>query len=235
VILVIDNYDSFTYNLVQQIAAAGIEVDVVRNDGATAAALLARLPAGIVLSPGPGRPETSGVCLDLLAARPPLPILGVCLGHQALAVAFGAVVGRAPRLMHGKTSEVTHRGRGIFAGLPDPFPATRYHSLEVRTAGLPEELEPVAWSDDGCLMAMCHRELPYWGVQFHPESILTAAGGELVDNFLRLCGEQPAGRSQGRSESRSEHRSTRGPTAAAPRPAEPAVAPSPATTSGPLP
>ncbi len=131
---------------------------------------------GIVLSPGPGRPEDAGVCVALLERRPSVPVLGVCLGHQALGVAFGATVGRAPRLMHGKTSAVRHRGDGLFAGLPNPFEATRYHSLEVRDETLPAELEPVAWSEDGTVMAMRHRELPYWGVQFHPESVLTDRG-----------------------------------------------------------
>ncbi len=186
-ILMIDNYDSFTYNLVQLLAGAGAEVAVVRNDVETVEELLARRPAGVVLSPGPGRPEDAGVCLDLLRARPRLPLLGVCLGHQALGVAFGAVVERAPHLMHGKTSAITHGGDGLLAGLPSPFEATRYHSLEVRAATLPPELAPAAWSDDGTLMAMRHRELPYWGVQFHPESVLTTSGPLLLQNFLALC------------------------------------------------
>ncbi len=186
-ILMIDNYDSFTYNLVQLLAGAGAEVEVVRNDAAGVEALLARRPEGVVLSPGPGRPEDAGVCLDLLRARARLPLLGVCLGHQALGVAFGAVVDRAPRVMHGKTSPIRHPGEELFAGVPSPFEATRYHSLEVRAETLPEELEPLAWSDDGTLMAMRHRELPYWGVQFHPESVLTAEGPRLLGNFLALC------------------------------------------------
>jgi anthranilate synthase/aminodeoxychorismate synthase-like glutamine amidotransferase len=189
-ILMIDNYDSFTYNLVQLLAGAGAAVAVVRNDAEAVDALLARRPEGVVLSPGPGRPEDAGVCLELLRSRPRLPLLGVCLGHQALGVAFGAVVDRAPRLMHGKTSSISHQGEGLLAGLPSPFEATRYHSLEVREATLPPELEPVAWSDDGTLMAMRHRELPYWGVQFHPESVLTAAGPLLLGNFLALCRTQ---------------------------------------------
>jgi len=188
-ILVVDNYDSFTYNLVQLVAGAGVEVEVVRNDAATAAELLGREPQGIVLSPGPGRPEGAGVCLPLLALRPPVPIFGVCLGHQALGVSFGAEVGRAPAPMHGKTSLVRHDGAGLFAGVPSPFEATRYHSLDVRPESVPVELEAVAWSeDDGLIMALRHRELPYWGVQFHPESILTVAGPRLVANFLALCG-----------------------------------------------
>ena len=186
-ILMIDNYDSFTYNLVQVLAGAGAEVEVVRNDAESVKALLARGPEGIVLSPGPGRPEDAGVCLDLLRERPRVPLLGVCLGHQALGGAFGARVDRAPRLMHGKTSPVRHEDLGIFAGLPNPFEATRYHSLEVKEGTLPAELEPLAWADDGTLMGMRHRELPYWGVQFHPESILTGAGAHLLGNFLDLC------------------------------------------------
>ncbi len=188
-ILVVDSYDSFTYNLVQLLLAAGAAVDVVRNDSESPDALLARRPAGIVLSPGPGRPQEAGVLLPLLGRRPPVPLLGVCLGHQALGAAFGATVERAPRLLHGKTSQVRHTGTGIFAGLPDPFEATRYHSLAVRADTLPPEIECVAWSDDDVLMGMRHRELPYWGVQFHPESVLTVAGPRLVRNFLALTGE----------------------------------------------
>ena len=188
-ILLIDNYDSFTYNLYQYLCELGAEVDVVRNDVASPDALLARRPAGIVLSPGPGRPEDAGVLVPLLERRPAVPVLGVCLGHQALGVAFGATVERAPRLLHGKTSQVRHTGVGIFAGLPDPFEATRYHSLAVLADTLPPEIECVAWSDDDVLMGMRHRELPYWGVQFHPESVLTVAGPQLVRNFLALTGE----------------------------------------------
>jgi anthranilate synthase/aminodeoxychorismate synthase-like glutamine amidotransferase len=187
VILMIDNYDSFTYNLVQMLTAAGAEVEVVRNDAQSVKALLAREPDGIVLSPGPGRPEDAGVCLDLLRRRARVPLLGVCLGHQALGLAFGATVDRAPRLMHGKTSPIRHGDAGIFAGLPNPFEATRYHSLEVKEPTLPAELEPLAWADDGTLMGMRHRELPYWGVQFHPESVLTASGPHLLANFLEVC------------------------------------------------
>jgi anthranilate synthase/aminodeoxychorismate synthase-like glutamine amidotransferase len=189
-ILVVDNYDSFTYNLVQMLLGRRLSVEVLRNDAESAAAMLARRPRGIILSPGPGRPEDAGVCLDLLGLRPAVPVLGVCLGHQALGMAFGARVGRAAQLMHGKTSEVTHTGVGILRGLPDPFVATRYHSLDVSEDSLPEALEPTAWSEDRTLMAMRHRELPYWGVQFHPESILTEVGPDLVANFLELCGDE---------------------------------------------
>ncbi|HVT57276.1 MAG TPA: aminodeoxychorismate/anthranilate synthase component II [Thermoanaerobaculia bacterium] len=192
-IVMIDNYDSFTYNLVQMLAGAGEEVEVLRNDAAAPAAILERRPRGIVLSPGPGRPEAAGVCVELIRCRAPLPLLGVCLGHQALAVAFGATVGRAPRLMHGKTSEVRHRGEGLFAGLPNPFTATRYHSLDVPESSLPAELLPSAWSDDGTLMGMRHRELPYFGVQFHPESVLTRCGPHLIANFLEICRQPDPG------------------------------------------
>jgi len=187
VILVVDNYDSFTFNLVQILAGEGAEVVVLRNDAESAAAMLARRPEGIVLSPGPGRPEDAGVCVELIQMRARVPLLGVCLGHQALGVACGATCDRAPRLMHGKTSAIRHLGRGPFAGLPDPFEATRYHSLEIKEATLPPELEAIAWADDGTLMGIAHRELPYWGVQFHPESILTAQGPRLLANFLAAC------------------------------------------------
>ncbi len=186
-ILVVDNYDSFTYNLVQLLWGRGLEVEVLRNDVEPAAEMLNRGPSGIILSPGPGRPEDAGICLDLLSLRPPVPLLGVCLGHQALGLAFGAEVTQAAQLMHGKTSQVNHKQVGIFAGLPDPFVATRYHSLDVREESLPVELEPVAWSEDRTLMAVRHLKYPYWGVQFHPESILTEVGPRLLDNFLELC------------------------------------------------
>ena len=190
-ILVLDNYDSFTYNLVQMISAAGAEVVVVRNDVESVDSLLARRAAGIVLSPGPGRPEDAGVCVELLRRRPGVPLLGVCLGHQALGAAFGARIDRAPTLMHGKTSHVEHDGSGPFAGLPSPFEATRYHSLVVAEETLPPELLPNAWSaDERVLMGMRHRELPWWGVQFHPESILTETGPALMKNFLALCEER---------------------------------------------
>jgi anthranilate synthase/aminodeoxychorismate synthase-like glutamine amidotransferase len=191
-ILIVDNYDSFTYNLVQMIAAAGAEVVVVRNDAESVDALLARRPAGIVLSPGPGRPEGAGVCMELIARRQPVPLLGVCLGHQALGAVFGARVERAATLMHGKTSAVSHDGGGVFAGLPSPFEATRYHSLAVVPETLPPELAPTAWSDDGCLMGLRHATLPYEGLQFHPESVLTGVGPRLLANFLARCGELTA-------------------------------------------
>jgi len=188
VILLIDNYDSFTYNLVQLLREAGAGVEVVRNDVAGVAELLARKPKGLVLSPGPGRPEDAGVCVELIAASPPVPILGVCLGHQCLGIAYGSVVDRASKLMHGKTSEVRYEDDELFRGLPNPFQATRYHSLAVIADSVPDDLVPLAWSEEGTVMAMRHREHPYWGVQFHPESVLTPAGPDLLRNFLRICG-----------------------------------------------
>ncbi len=186
-IFLIDNYDSFTYNLVQLLRELGAEVEVERNDVLSVAEILAKGPKGIVLSPGPGRPQGAGVCLELLAAQPEIPVLGVCLGHQCLGESCGAIVARAERLMHGKTSEVSYRPDALFQGLPNPFVATRYHSLSVREETIPRTLQAIAWSDDGEIMALRHRELPYWGVQFHPESVLTPDGRTLLFNFLRIC------------------------------------------------
>jgi anthranilate synthase component 2 len=189
-VLVIDNYDSFTYNLVHYLAELGCEVEVLRNDAASVAQALARRPSHLVISPGPGTPDDAGISLELIATAPPdLPILGVCLGHQAIGQAFGGRVGHARALMHGKTSPVHHRGEGLFRGLPSPFVATRYHSLIVERAGLPAALEETAWTEarDGALgecMALAHRERPVVGVQFHPESILSEHGHALLRNFL---------------------------------------------------
>jgi len=190
-ILMIDNYDSFTFNLVQELLQAGAEVEVVRNDEKPVDELLAMGADGIVISPGPGRPEDAGVCCDLVARQASTPLLGVCLGHQVLGQVFGATIGQAPELLHGKTSDIEHDGRDVFTGLPQPFEATRYHSLTVLPETLPEELEPLAWAADGVLMGMRHKQLPYRGVQFHPESILTSAGPELIRNFLALCTQGP--------------------------------------------
>ena len=187
-IAVIDNYDSFTYNLVQYLGSLGAEVTVRRNDAVTVAELKAMAPAGLLISPGPGEPKDAGVSEDAIRALAgEVPILGVCLGHQAIGEVFGGRVVRAPRLMHGKTSPILHKGRGLFAGLDNPFEATRYHSLIVEKDGLPEALEAVAWTPEGELMGVKHREHETWGVQFHPESVLTAQGLRLIENFLTLC------------------------------------------------
>jgi anthranilate synthase/aminodeoxychorismate synthase-like glutamine amidotransferase len=184
-ILLIDNYDSFTYNLYQYLGELGAETRVVRNDQISAAAALALQPAAIVISPGPGTPDQAGISIELIGlAAGQLPLLGVCLGHQSLAQAFGGRVVRAPTLMHGKTSPIRHDGRTIFTGLPDPFTATRYHSLVVAREGLPDCLEVSAWTDDGVIMGLRHRQHPLEGVQFHPESILTDSGKALLRNFL---------------------------------------------------
>jgi anthranilate synthase component 2 len=192
-LFVLDNYDSFTFNLVQYLGELGADLEVERNDAVTAQQVLARRPYGVVISPGPGTPEESGIAVELVkaAAAQRIPLLGVCLGHQAIGAAFGATVARARRLMHGKTSQVAHEGKGVLAGLPSPFTAMRYHSLIVEERGLPGELEPIAWSaDEGWgteLMAVQHRDLPIHGVQFHPESIGTPEGKRLLANFLDLC------------------------------------------------
>jgi anthranilate synthase component 2 len=187
VILVVDHYDSFTYNLVQLIESLGHPTEVVKSDAEPAEALVEREPAAVVLSPGPGRPEDAGCFPRLLEVLPAeTPVLGVCLGHQAIGLAAGAVVDRAAPV-HGKASLVRHEGKGILAGLPNPFEAARYHSLVVLRDGLPDELELTAWSEDGLVMATQHRTLPRFGVQFHPESILTPDGPTIVRNFLALA------------------------------------------------
>ena len=188
-IAIIDNYDSFTYNLVQYVGQLGGEPKVFRNDAVTAAELEAMKPRGLLISPGPKTPKEAGVSNEaILALSGKVPILGVCLGHQCLAYALGGEVVRAGRIMHGKTSPIIHQGRGLFAGLSNPFPATRYHSLIVKKETLPEELELVAWTPEGEIMGLKHRKHETWGVQFHPESILTEEGLALVANFLTLCG-----------------------------------------------
>jgi anthranilate synthase/aminodeoxychorismate synthase-like glutamine amidotransferase len=184
-VLLVDNYDSFTYNLYQYLGELGAELRVVRNDELSAEAAIALAPERIVISPGPGTPDQAGITLDLIRrAAGRIPVLGVCLGHQALGQAFGGDVRRAPKLMHGKTSEIHHDGKGLFAGLPDPFTATRYHSLVVERSSVPEALEITAWTDDGIVMGLRHREFALEGVQFHPESILTTVGKDLLRNFL---------------------------------------------------
>jgi anthranilate synthase/aminodeoxychorismate synthase-like glutamine amidotransferase len=184
-IVVIDNYDSFTWNLVQYLGELGATLKVVRNDEQSVDAIGALGPEGIVISPGPGTPDQAGVSIEVIRRLgDSTPVLGVCLGHQAIGRAFGATVARAQRQMHGKTSAIHHDGRGVFQGLPDPFTATRYHSLAVIRDTVPPELEVSAWADDGEIMGVRHRSHPIEGVQFHPESILTAEGKRLLANFL---------------------------------------------------
>ena len=188
-VIVVDNYDSFTFNLVQYLLQLGATVDVYRNDAITAAQVLADRPSHVLLSPGPGRPSDSGVCQDLCRvladpAAPVIALLGVCLGHQTLCEVHGATVERAGRIMHGKLSPVLHDGSGVFAGLPSPFTATRYHSLVALEPTLPACLVPVARTDQGELMGVRHRDRPLFGVQFHPESVLSEHGHALLTNFL---------------------------------------------------
>ena len=187
--ILIDNYDSFTYNLYHFLGELGANVEVRRNDQLSAADVMAMRPQGVVLSPGPCDPDRAGICLDLIkAAAGKLPILGVCLGHQAIGQAFGGCVVRAPLPMHGKLSSLKHSGTGIFEELPSPFSATRYHSLTVDRATLPDCLVSTAETTDGVMMGMAHRSLPIYGVQFHPESIASEHGHRLLSNFLRLSG-----------------------------------------------
>ena len=184
-LLIIDNYDSFTYNLVQYFGELGCDVVVKRNDELSLDEVAALDPRQICISPGPGRPETAGISNDVIRRFATVkPILGVCLGHQCIGSVFGGEVVRAPRLMHGKTSPITHRDEGVFAGLPNPFAATRYHSLVVRRETLPDCLRITAETNEGEIMGLQHRELPVHGVQFHPESILTFEGKQLLNNFL---------------------------------------------------
>jgi anthranilate synthase component 2 len=194
VIAIIDNYDSFTYNLVQVIGSLGGDPRVYRNDEITADALEGEgAIEGLVVSPGPKTPKEAGVSNDMIkrfAGR--VPVLGVCLGHQCLGYVYGGEIVRAERILHGKTSQIIHQGRGLFAGLENPFPATRYHSLLVRRDTLPQALEVVAWTAEGEIMGLKHREHETWGVQFHPESILTEQGPRLLQNFLALCRSRAA-------------------------------------------
>lgn len=187
-ILVVDNYDSFTYNLVHYLAELGAETRVVRNDDLTAAEAWALKPEAVLLSPGPCTPNEAGICLSILDTAPPeMPIFGVCLGHQAMGQAFGGEVIRAKALMHGKTSPIEHAGQSVFKSLPSPFTATRYHSLAVRGETLPDVLEVTAWTADGEIMGLAHKTRPIHGVQFHPESIATEHGHDLLANFLDLA------------------------------------------------
>jgi anthranilate synthase/aminodeoxychorismate synthase-like glutamine amidotransferase len=187
-VLVIDNYDSFVYNLVQYLGQLGAEPIVYRNDAIGLDDVAGLCPAGTVISPGPGRPEDAGISVDVVrrfAGR--FPVLGVCLGHQAIGQAFGANIVRASHLLHGKTSEVSHDGRGIFEGLPQPLTATRYHSLAVERSSIGSDLEVSAWAEDGTVMGLRHKRFAVDGVQFHPEAVLTSAGQQLLANWLGLC------------------------------------------------
>jgi para-aminobenzoate synthetase component 2 len=195
-VLVVDNYDSFVFNLVQYLGQLGVEATVWRNDDdhlADPDRVVTEFD-GLLISPGPGTPDRAGASIDLVraCARHEVPLLGVCLGHQAIGEAFGATVTRAPELLHGKTSSVFHVGAGVLAGLPDPFTATRYHSLTVLEDTLPAEIEVLGRTESGIVMAMRHRTLPIHGVQFHPESVLTQGGHRMLANWLEVCGERPA-------------------------------------------
>jgi len=186
-VLVIDNYDSFTFNLVQYLGELGAEATVVKNDGIDAAAVAEAAVSGVLVSPGPCTPNEAGVSLAaVLCAR--VPVLGVCLGHQSIGQAYGGNIVRAERLMHGRTSPVFHQGKGVFAGLPSPFEATRYHSLLVERGSLPDCLEITAWTEEGEIMGLAHKQRPVEGVQFHPESVLTTHGKDLIANWVRLLG-----------------------------------------------
>ena len=190
-LVLIDNYDSFTYNLVHFLGELGAETRVYRNDAITPAGVLDLVPDAIVLSPGPCYPDKAGICLDLVdAAAGKVPMLGVCLGHQSIGQAFGSRIVRAPVLMHGKLSAVKHAGSPLFAGIPSPFRATRYHSLVVERDSLPEALEITAETEDGIIMGLSHRQLPIHGVQFHPESIASEHGHALLANFLEIAGSK---------------------------------------------
>ncbi len=192
-LLLIDNYDSFTWNLYQYLSELGADVEVARNDEVTARECLALEPERIVVSPGPCTPAEAGVSIELIReAAGRVPLLGVCLGHQSIGAAFGARIESAGEIMHGKLSAIAHDGRGVFAGLPEPFEAIRYHSLAIAPDSLPGELEVTARAESGVIMGVRHRSLPIEGVQFHPESIMTASGHDLLRNFLALGASRPA-------------------------------------------
>jgi para-aminobenzoate synthetase component 2 len=199
-ILVVDNYDSFVFNLVQYLQQLGAECTVVRNDAIKVSE--ADKYDGVLISPGPGTPEAAGISVELVkyCADKKIPLLGVCLGHQAIAVAYGATVSRAPELLHGKTSSVTHKNKSVLTDIPSPFTATRYHSLAIETETLPNELEITGQTDSGVIMAVQHKSLPICGVQFHPESVLTEHGYQMIGNWLQICGDKGArARSEGLS------------------------------------
>jgi anthranilate synthase component 2 len=184
-LLLIDNYDSFTYNLFQYLSELGEEVMVVRNDKITLAEIEGIKPRRIIISPGPSVPQQAGICNDVIRRfGPRLPLLGVCLGHQCIGYSYGGAIVQAPEIMHGKSSDIFHTGRGVFAGLDNPFPAIRYHSLMVKDDSLPNCLEITAWTADGTIMGLRHRQYPVEGVQFHPESFMTPAGKDILKNFL---------------------------------------------------
>ncbi|MTE11943.1 aminodeoxychorismate/anthranilate synthase component II [Nocardia aurantiaca] len=195
-VLVVDNYDSFVFNLVQYLGQLGVDAEVWRNDDDRLADVdkVVQSYDGVLISPGPGTPDRAGASIALVhaAAQRATPLLGVCLGHQAIGEAFGATVTRAPELLHGKTSDVFHIGAGVLAGLPDPFTATRYHSLTVLEETMPPELEVLGRTETGIVMALRHRDLPIHGVQFHPESVLTQGGHRMLANWLGVCGERPS-------------------------------------------
>jgi anthranilate synthase component 2 len=193
-IFLVDNYDSFTFNLYQALAGLGADVEVVRNDQITVNEVSQRIDEidGVVVSPGPCTPNEAGISVELIQQfAGKKPILGVCLGHQSIGAAFGAEIVHAPELMHGKTSMIKHNGTGMYAGLPNPFVATRYHSLIIDPDSIPEDFEITAYADDGVVMGVRHKSMPIEGVQFHPESILTTSGKDLLANFLRSCGTMP--------------------------------------------
>ncbi|PCI64468.1 MAG: aminodeoxychorismate/anthranilate synthase component II [Kordiimonadales bacterium] len=189
--ILIDNYDSFTYNLYHYLLELGVEVEVWRNDQLSAADVLAKKPTGIILSPGPCSPDEAGICLELVAAAAgKTPLLGVCLGHQSIGQVFGGTVARAPYVMHGKTSAIKHDATGVFADIPDNYLATRYHSLIVERESLPDCLQVTAQTEDGLIMGLKHRDFEIHGVQFHPESIASEYGHKLLENFITICAEK---------------------------------------------